>query len=87
MWQITVFCVVALIVSVVLYTVGGPRYKSFGIPGMVVSTAGILVSIFLMVPAGKEPGLSTLASDLYHLNPTRASNYTAIAGKRRRRHR
>jgi len=87
MWYLTIFCVIVLILSVIAYTMGSPRYKSFGIPGMVVSTAGILVSIFLMVPAGKEPGLPTLVSDLYHLNPTRASNYTPTGGKRRLRHR
>lgn len=87
MWQFTVFCVVVLGSSVVAYTVGDPSYKPAGISGMLASSIGILVSVYLMVPSSKEPGLPTLVSDLSHLSPTRASNYTPAGGKRRRRHR
>ena len=87
MWQLTVFCVIVLVLSIVAYTVGSPMYKPLGIPGMVAASIGILASVFLMVPPSKEPGLPTLVDDLSHLNPMRASNYTVVGGKRRRRHR
>ena len=87
MWQLTIFCVVILILSVLAYTVGDPSFKPAGISGMVASSIGILASVYLMVPARKEAGLPTLVGDLSHLNPMRASNYTPAGGKRRRRHR
>jgi len=82
MW-LTGLCFLVLVLSVVAYTVGGYKYKSLSISGMTLSSIGLVVSVFLLVPAGKQPGLPTLMSELSHIHPLRASNYGTVGGRRR----
>ena len=87
MRQLIIFCVVLLIISVIVYTLGDPSYKPAGVSGMVIAGLGIVIYALLLVPPSKEAGLPSLVDDLSHLNPMRPSNYTPAGGKRRRRHR